>query len=165
MSRHASPENAGTFEDLISLLMEQQARIREFVTTMSPKPASLEAVPLARPLGETVNALRRQWKCEIHLEVYPSEAAVTAQRQLQLRLIVSEAVANAVKHGRATRVDLSVGIEGVVSLAVQDNGQVGQAQSTETPYSIVRRVQDAGGTCTFQRNDVGGLLTATIPEH
>lgn len=169
MSRSAAGENAATFDDLIALLMEQQARIREFVTTMGPKPASLEPTPLARPLGETVNALRRQWKCEIVLDVMPSGGAVTTQRQLQLRLIVSEAVANAVKHGRATRMHVKVSIEGTVRLEVQDNGQVatddpGAQTSVETPFSIVRRVQDAGGTCTFQRNDAGGLLTATIPE-
>lgn len=105
-----------------ALMLDQQRRIRQFVENARTVEA-LEQVPLPAVLAASVQTLRDQWGCDIHLIVEPTSFDVSSRFSSEVVQLISEATANAVRHGRATRIDLAVGQEaGHLQLEIADNG-------------------------------------------
>lgn len=127
------------------------------------------------PWDTVVCGLQALWGSVIDLTATASPAARAAlQRDPLCRTsiteIVTEAVSNAVRHGRATRVEITVEAEGedVVDLTISDNGTpnpewqrrgLGSALYDEASISwAIRRTED-GTTLTLQVPTTGAAET------
>jgi signal transduction histidine kinase len=82
-----------------------------------------EDFALANACEGVLAELSAYWRCETPLRVVPSDARVSAVVAKELWLILAEAIANAVKHGGATRVavDLEQTADALV-ISLSDNG-------------------------------------------
>lgn len=131
-------------------------------------PADLTPGSLAQlaTLAERMRAsgLQVDLQCSAALAHVPANVDTAAFR------IVQEAVTNVLRHAAATRVTISVAIEGqVLRVEISDNGQPGR---TALPWGtgiagMTERAHALGGTLTAQPRSGGGFaVQATLPiEH
>jgi signal transduction histidine kinase len=77
--------------------------------------------PLAGALADATADVAERGGADLYLEVDDGEPMSSPVREAVLR-IVQEGVANAVRHGEATRVDVAVSVNGDVRVCVADDG-------------------------------------------
>ncbi|AWM27942.1 signal transduction histidine kinase [Sinorhizobium fredii] len=146
------------------LLLEQQQCLRKFVEDSR----AAEGDSLAR-LGQTLPAflqlLKVRWNCDIGFSFGPAELVVPKWMLHEIMQLISEAAANAVRHGRATRLNLVVrGAEGSITLEITDDGSgVPQDAKPQKPFSLSQRVTELGGQLTICTTSPGFGLQITLP--
>src|SRR5439155_14312448 len=93
--------------DLVKLLLtKEQRRIREFVDEISPKAVAENHSILGRDLQRQLEETAQCWNCKTSFSVVPPDTAVPKPLAGQLSLMLAEAVANAVRHGGASNIDI-----------------------------------------------------------
>ena len=149
------------------ILFDQQRRIRRFVEEARSFPAPAFARPLEAQLRLLADALSRQWHCAVTVEVDPPGAELAAHALAGLCQIVSEATANAVRHGAATHVDVAVNLASDhVEVAIDDDGRGLPAIADGPPVrprSISERVADLGGGLTIRESGRGLSMIIRLP--
>ena len=104
-------EQAATRErlDVVrQLLNGEQRRIRDFMQKAPPR-AELETdVALGTSLQDFLAETAQHWNCTTSLTVEPAEATVPRALCDHLSFMLAEAVANAVRHGQASSVRVSI---------------------------------------------------------
>jgi signal transduction histidine kinase len=164
----APPEAVTAVEHAANLLASQQRRIREFVSRENPRPVR-EALSLKEAIDPILSELASLWHCEVPGRYHPENASLTAARLPQIRLILAEAVANAVRHGNASRVEVSIEVDAGLWIEVRDNGSESEAPDRAqgiahiTPFSLRQRVRDMGGGCNLTVGSEGGTLVVALP--
>lgn len=164
----APPEAVSAIEHAANVLASQQRRIREFVSRENPRPVR-EAMPLKDAIDPILAELASLWHCQIPGRYHPENASVTTARLPQIRLILAEAVANAVRHGNASRVEVSIEVDAGLWIEVRDNGSESEAPDRAqgvahiTPFSLRQRVRDMGGGCNLTVGSEGGTLVVALP--
>lgn len=151
-----------------AVLAGQQRRIREFIMDANPKPAR-SSVPLAQALQPILAELAGLWQCEITVQYQPERAVIASARLQQIRLILAEAVANAVRHAKATKIDVTIESDAGLWIEVRDNGvtdaasEDGRPSGQIAPFSLRQRVRDLGGGCNLTVGSDGGTLVVALP--
>ena len=135
-------------EELKRLLVEEQAEIRGFLLALrSERELGLaDAVAELRALAER---LSQQWSVDCHVSTDSNQGSIPIKLQLDLQQMLREVVANAVRHGRADRVDVGLAVENNrLQLRVEDNGAgfPDGDGATTGPWSLKERVERAHGT-------------------
>lgn len=148
-----------------ALIFDQQQRIREYVEDQRSIGSGADT-ELSQTLARCVHALEQKWDCLIDVAIEPPDIAVSRRISHEITQIVSEATANAVRHGRATRLRLSLSIteEGELDLDISDNG-AGAADDAELgkPMSLAARIAELGGQFSVSRATSGFGLKITLP--
>lgn len=94
--------------------------------------------------------LSQQWSVDCRITAGDDAASVPIRLQLDLQQLLREAVANAVRHGGATRIDVRLDVEeGQLTMQVRDNGSginLSNGASPVQPWSLRERVERAHGT-------------------
>ena len=142
---------------LASILVSQQRRVRTFVQSAGGRQArGLETVePSLRKLAAT---LESQWGCEVKVRVRPADLAVEAGLASSLLMLASEGIANAVRHGKAKRVDIEIQNSGsALNLHIKDDGEGmrGRPVGHVEPFSLGQRVKDMGGKVAVASQERG----------
>jgi signal transduction histidine kinase len=147
-----------------ALIFDQQQRVRQFVednrTIHKPNDTRLEEA-----LSGFVNLLREQWNCRIEVSFSPLDLTVPIGTAREIMQLISEAVANAVRHGRATRVSICVSETGNgLEMELTDNGSgaVNNAKS-QKPSSLSARVERLGGDLMVSRSSPGFGIHIDLP--
>lgn len=157
-----SGEDHTALHDVSAIIGNQQCRIREIVESSRAGPQSATAALLPILQDRTVE-LGNEWCCEISLSVTPPTLRVATWVLNEINQIISEATANAVRHGRATRLDVSVNsTEGSLAISIADNG-TGMSASTALPLSLSTRVSELGGLLDTQSGRTGLGLSIRLP--
>lgn len=136
-------------DELKRLLLEEQGEIRGFVLALRRgRDVELgESVVELRALAER---LSNQWSVDCRISAKDDEAAIPIRLHLDLQQMLREAVANAVRHGNADRIDVGLAVEeGRLELSVADNGRGfsnGDGGTFAEPWSLKERVERANGT-------------------
>jgi signal transduction histidine kinase len=171
--------SAKTRQDLSSiqqLLVNEQKRLREFVDGTDLR-IDNRSFALAKGCGHILADLSKYWDCEAPLNVMPADAEVPSNMAEHLSLILAEAIANAAKHGGATRV--LVGLErtaGALAISINDNGcgfrglagtYTFEALVCEGigPQFLRDRVADLGGELIVSTSPSGSRLQIRLPIH
>ncbi len=149
------------------LLANQQRRIRTFVEATNAA-ANAARQPLSEPLGTLLTTLERQWRCKLSMTITPPDLQLESSTIAEMFQIISEATANAVRHGHAGQVHIYIAANGVdlqirieddgSGLPIDDNGVV-----RIEPHSIRRRVSDLAGTLNLVCTTAGTQLSIRIP--
>jgi signal transduction histidine kinase len=155
------------------LLAKEQRRIREFVDEVFPKPGAEKGAILGRDLRQQVEETARFWNCTASLSVAPADAKVPQALAVQLSLMLSEAVANAARHGGASNIDVVMEkSEGNLVINVRDNGKGFDGRPSQDPYqqpvdigvaSLRERVRGLGGSLTVSTRPTGSELAIRFP--
>jgi signal transduction histidine kinase len=88
-----------------------------------PKSGSTIDMALGGELKQVLSETGRLWGCTTSLSMDPQDARVPAAMVSQLSLMITEAVSNAVRHGQASRVDVTIQKKDErLLIKVRDNG-------------------------------------------
>lgn len=161
------PKSAQPALSAVSALMaDQQRRIRLFVENERRGGMKAHSQPV-RALADNVRSLRKQWDCNLVLKLDPPDIDLPAPVCDAVSKLISEATANAVKHGRATQVDLMLTrAHDRLRLGIADNG-VGipdpAAFERSGPMSLRGRVDDLAGSLSITRFAPGLAMTIELP--
>jgi signal transduction histidine kinase len=142
------------------LLQAQQRRLRHFVN--DSRRARPPSHCLAEQLQAFVEPLGSQWNCDMRIDVRPPDLEVTDDIATELCLALSEATANAAKHGAADIVEIMVTRQGP-KLLVEISNDGAPCASYPKSTSLSRRVEDMGGAITMTDRTSGFALRMTIP--
>jgi signal transduction histidine kinase len=157
------------------LLAKEQRRIREFVDEIFPKPTAENYAILGRDLQRQLQETAQYWNCTASLSVIPPDTTVPRPLAGQLALMLAEAVANAVRHGGASNIEIVMEkAQGSLVINVRDNGKGFSGQPTEEARrellmadtgaaSVRERVCALGGSFTVSSSPAGVELTIRLP--
>jgi signal transduction histidine kinase len=159
------PEAQPALRSVSALMLDQQRRIRLYVENARTAEAQ-EQVPLPAALAASVQRLREQWGCDIHLIIEPNDFDVSSRFSSEVMQLISEATANAVRHGRASRIDLAVGSESRrLQLQIADNGSgiCKRDDGRKGSTSLNTRVAGLAGSLTITRYSPGLAMLIELP--
>ena len=113
----------------------------------------------------TNNDLSEYWGMSADIEEGAKGIVIPGRLAHELRQLLREAVANAVRHGGASRVAIALAEENaMLRLTVADNGTGFPADDRVTqPRSISERIATLGGTLEIETGNTGTALRFTIP--
>jgi signal transduction histidine kinase len=148
------------------LLQMEQRRVREFVDATHAMDRETVAIEMLR---SRVEDSARLWGCTVSLTLNPPSATVSRKKLNQLSLMLAESVANAVRHGEATKVDVMVTCrDSLLEIEVHDDGCgfTGVAATTaptevaeaELPRSLNTRLRELGGQLRAHTSISGTVL-------
>ncbi len=150
--------------DVNTLVFELQQRIRIYVEDQRSVGKYGEA-PLYQTLPGLIKLLQQQWDCQIEISLVPPNMDVPQSMLHEIMQLVSEATANAVRHGTATQVRIKlVRGDGELELEISDNGSgIGNDVEPKRPLSLSARVNELKGKLTFRRASPGLSIRIALP--
>jgi signal transduction histidine kinase len=135
-------------DTLKRLLIEEQGDLRGFVTALR-RDRELELQEAISELNNLVERLSRQWSVDCSIKANGRKASIPIRLQLDLQQLLREAVANAVRHGGAKRIEVALEVnDNRLLLEVADDGSGFPPSNGTTvePWSLKERVERANGS-------------------
>lgn len=164
-----------TIRTLRRALSQEQREVRLWIDraqpTAGPDQASLVLEPELRELGAQLSGY---WGVQVAARVTPERAEIPARLATDLGFLVREGVANAVRHGSATMVELIAHAEDDrLALEIDDNGRGfgfegaladGELQQGSAgPRSLFERTRQLGGKLSLVSSKRGAHIALSIP--
>jgi signal transduction histidine kinase len=153
-------------KELKRLLIEEQGEIRSFVSALR-QDRELELAEAVEELKTLARRLGQQWSVDCRVDASNDDASIPIRLQLDLQHLLREAVANAVRHGGASRIDVDVGVDqDQLRLQVKDNGSgflPANGASPVEPWSLKERVDRAHGSLSLFSEPGCTNLVITLP--
>ena len=156
---HRSQDLAERAREITKMIRQAVNHTRELAHGLSP--AELEVNGLIGALGELAGRTRNMFGIACRFQCRKFDLSLNPTVSIHLYRIAQEAVANAIKHGKASRVDIGLTQnQKRLVLGVKDNG-LGMPTHPRKRKGMGLRVMQyrAGviaGTLVFQRNAAGG---------
>jgi signal transduction histidine kinase len=161
----------------------EQRELRLFIDALKPELPRQGAGPVANGLEAERARLAAEWKTPISLRVEPADMALPPATEQEVRLMVREAVVNALKHAQPSRVAVDVEAhdavlrpgsrQASVSIVVSNDGRgfpfrgrYDHAQlvaSNAGPVSLRDRVHSLAGTLAIESMPTGSRVEITVP--
>jgi signal transduction histidine kinase len=162
-------------DNVRKLLVAEQQRIRAFVggrqSSVLPQQCNLHD-----EIKRKSEKLEHQWDCDVLLSDIPQDVTIPVELMRQIELLLAEATANAVQHGKASRINVAAGrVHDNVQLRIVDNGHglKGDLAGTYSqsqlaahgigPRSIAKRVEELGGSFSLSSSSKGVELCIEVP--
>jgi signal transduction histidine kinase len=175
-ARTTAPEGEQRDRELWALVEElvvYQQQLSGFIADLREPRATGGQLDLAAALNEIAAGIRRQWSVEVDVHGDPL-ACIPGLLGDEVAHLLREAAANAVRHGKATKLVLAGEIaDDCLLLTVRDNGsgfpEAGNfdhftlAQNGLGPRSILERVESFRGTVDLVSSDTGATVSILIP--
>jgi signal transduction histidine kinase len=162
----AGRESEADLQELKRLLIEEQGEIRSFVSALR-RDRGLEVAEAVEELRSLARRLGRQWSIDCHVDGVREGPPIPIRLQLDIEQLLREAVANAVRHGKASRVDVEIGVEqDQFRLEVTDNGSgflPMNGKSAIEPWSLKERVDRARGSLSLRSEPGCTNVLITLP--
>jgi signal transduction histidine kinase len=172
-----SAELAAQIAETRRVIATEQQRVRSFVedTRSETRKAVGEMVLLRDELSKRLRELSSQWGCHIDFVVHPQGTQTSPRTAHHVRHLVAEAVSNAARHGRASRIKIEIdAASDQIFLRIKDNGTgfqslegtfTGQELTRQStgPASILQRAMDLGGRLTLQTSSSGCEIRVEFP--
>jgi signal transduction histidine kinase len=131
-------------------LVEEQGEIRGFVMALR-RERELELTEAVAEIRALAERLSQQWSVECRVAARDDQAKVPIRLQLDIQQLVREAVANAVRHGQAKRIDIGLAVDrSHLQLSVADNGSGFAKPAASQPWSLKERVERASGSLRLE---------------
>jgi signal transduction histidine kinase len=165
----AGRDVAGDLHLLEQELVVEQRELRDFIGQLRQVAPAHGAATARDELLALLARLERQWRIECRLARCPEALSLSDTLRHAAQQLLREAVANAVRHGHASRVDVWVDTgENGVSLIVADNGggfdnDGCDSTAAQTPWSLNERVQELGGSLSLFSSPRGSRITIALP--
>ena len=157
-------------------LADEQRELRSFISAM--RPIRRDRPPARQVLNDELlllaERLARYWSITVSAEIAPAGLLVSDQVGYDIASIVREAVANAVRHGHAGNVAVTVTMaNGLVSIQIDDDGEDfgfhgaltddELARTDAEPRSLQERVGALGGRLGLSSGPDGASLAIEVP--
>jgi signal transduction histidine kinase len=147
------------------LLAKEQRRIREFVDEAHPKSISPSDIAAGDDLQQVVQETGQYWNCTTSFSLAPDNATMPQPLADQVSFMLAEAVANAARHGGASKVEVAMEkANGHLAINIRDNGSgFACLDKHEGPASIRERVRALGGVLDIANFPNGAELAIRVP--
>lgn len=162
--------------ELQRIVAAEHVDIRRFIEELKPSKPELPggAVSLGSSLGDLASRIQRQWGVEVRVAFEPDPLTLPEQTGEAVYLLAHEALVNAARHARATRIILAVlRTPDHLSLVISDDGQgFGFAgtrglkelvASGSGPASLRDRVAALNGNLTIESGPRGSRVQVELP--
>ncbi len=158
------PEVAQDLKVIEDLVIDQQRRIRRFVEKQRDFDAE-QPIDMAADLRRQADLLEKKWGVTVAFDWHGRSTHLPRNIVEEVIALFSEATANAVRHGAATRVALEARRVGsALELGVSDNGHgLGRTASGVGPVSLRSRAIQLGGSIALDDRPDGLRVTMVIP--
>lgn len=166
-SARSGREVEADLDELKRLFVEEQDEIRGFVMALRQH-RDLELAEAVSELRSLAGRLGQQWSVDCHVSSDGEDVPIPIRLQLDLQQLLREAVANAVRHGGADRIDVGLSVaSGKVELSVVDNGS-GFANGHDgeieaEPWSLKERVERAHGSLRLRSEPGSTNVMISLP--
>jgi signal transduction histidine kinase len=158
---------------MVEALGEEQRSLRRVINAMRRAP-DMAVSRLSSALDQLTSHLSRSWDASISANVEPPELTVSDGVEDNVVRITREAVANAVRHGGARKIEIEVRqADGRLDIAIGDDGRgfafQGRMADGELasyagrPRSLHDRIVGMGGTLTVTSGKAGAKLEISLP--
>lgn len=175
-----SPEAASVARDSLlgveRAIAAEQRELRGFIEGLKPLGgAPMAGGTLAAVLDELRVRLSLEWNTPVTVRVVPDDLTVPPASEGAIRLLVREAVVNALKHAAPTRVAIDVAaLPGArVQIVVANDGRGFRFQGRmeheefvatgQGPVSLRERLVSVGGSLAIESGAGGSRLEMTVP--
>lgn len=156
----------GELKELKNLLVDEQRDIRGFVNALR-RDSELPLADAVEELRVLAARLGQHWAVKCQVAAREREVPIPIRLQFDLHHLLREAVANAVRHGGADRIDVTLDVEGdVLRFDVLDNGRgfaVADGNSPAQPWSLRERVERANGSLFLVSEPGRTNVTINLP--
>jgi len=153
-------------DEMKRLFVEEQSEIRGYVAALR-QDRDLELAEAVAELRALADRLGHQWSVDCRVSAKGDEVPIPIRLQLDLQQLVREAVANAVRHGGADRIDVGLSVtRGQLELSVADNGSgfaCVKGDAAAEPRSLKERVERAHGSLRLQSVPGSTNLLISLP--
>jgi signal transduction histidine kinase len=154
-------------------LAAEQRGLRRFIDKLRGSASGgTGPVDIRRVVEDTAAVAARQWRVRCKVRCGMEDLVGTPQLEHELRHLLREAIANAVRHGKADTIGVALDRrDRELVLTVEDDGSGCPAardgaqatDGTTRPKSMHERVAALGGTVGLASTGDGSRLTVTIP--
>jgi signal transduction histidine kinase len=156
-------------------LATEQRELRLFIDELKPAAAApVHSGPIARRLEDMCARVSAEWKTPITLRVAPPELSLPATVDHAIRLMVHEAIVNALKHAHPSRVAVSVdAVDAELRVSIADDGRGfpfrGRLDhdrliaANAGPVSLRERVTALDGRMTIESTAAGSRVEFVVP--
>ena len=152
-------------QSIKAALKGEQTQVRAMIERLRRGESVLPESVVRSTIGPLLRDLATYWGIEAELE--PGSGGVTVPGWLahELRQLVREAVANAVRHGQARRVSVAIGeIENALQVTIADNGTgFDHLVPVRRPRSISERIAQLDGDLALESGAEGTTLRVSLP--
>jgi signal transduction histidine kinase len=157
------------------LIMSDQRELRRFVEELSPRRSGTAAkFDFRERLEDLRLRYQNQWGIRVIIDIERIDPNVSGFLGQETFRLISEAVTNSAKHGRASEVRVSVHTVGSeMHIEVSDNGSgfpfhgrltlEQMRQSGNGPTMLAGRVSSLNGNLTVDSTESGSVVTMTVP--
>ncbi|MBX3561052.1 MAG: hypothetical protein KF780_04480 [Sphingomonas sp.] len=151
-------------------LVAEQREMRMLIGQLRGCPPGA-ATDLRQSLKELAARMSRQWDVNCSVDHCSSEIETPVPVERECRQLVREAVANAVRHGRASSVAIEVeAVADTIRLVLTDNGSgfpgdghFAMDRHGKVPWSLSERVRALGGHMSLASGNTGSQITISLP--
>ncbi|MFC9550512.1 GAF domain-containing sensor histidine kinase [Rhodococcus sp. NPDC056960] len=167
-STHAVGDVPDGVRSIVATAVEQLDRtVREIRTTIFDLQATgvASATSLRRRLLDVIGDLTSQSPIAPNVQFSGAiDTLVPARIHPHAEAVLREALSNALRHARATTIDISVAADDDLTVTVADDG-IGIADGARRSGldNLDRRAEQCGGTCTVDAVDVGTVVSWRVP--
>jgi signal transduction histidine kinase len=174
----ASSSEPGFHDHLLAIeraLAIEQRELRLFIEDLKPSASPpADSGSLAQHLDAMARRLAAEWKVPIVMRVTPAEIAPPPAVMQDIRLMIHEAVVNALKHAHPSKVAVDVAArDGGLAILVRDDGRgfpvLGHfdhddlVRQNAGPASLRERVIARGGRITIDSTSSGSRIEVIVP--
>jgi signal transduction histidine kinase len=161
--------------ELLTQLGEEQTGLRRLIASLRNPDHPSDGEDASGWFEALGDRLARQWGIDCQLRLDPPALACPAPVRHEVEQLLREAVANAVRHGGAGRVEIEVAASSTdLELAISDDGRGFPAEGEFDfatlradrigPRSMVERVLSLGGGLALAtRRGAGSRIVVTLP--
>jgi signal transduction histidine kinase len=171
----ASSESGNVHARLLAIeraLAIEQRELRRFIDGLKPGAGNTDSGSLLEALTETSRRLTSEWRTAVTVRINPPDLTLPLDLERGVRLMIHEAVVNALRHAHPTRVTVGVdAVGGTLKITVADDGRgfafTGtldhEALASVGPASLRERVSALAGRMTISSGPVGSRIEVAVP--
>jgi signal transduction histidine kinase len=151
-------------QSIKAALRAEQAQVREMIERLRTGDSMLAETKVLSSIGPLLRDLSGYWGIAAEVDTASGDVAIPGWLAHELRQLLREAVANAVRHGGATKVTVAITEEDeILHMHIADNGTGFSDQGPHLPRSISERVAELGGALAVTSGRDGADLRLALP--
>lgn len=152
-------------------LIAEQREVRALIGQLRGGGMPGATTGLRQSLTELAERMSRQWDVDCRLDHCAFEIETPVPIERDCRQLVREAVANAVRHGKASSVAIELeAVDDSIRLVLTDNGSgfpgeghFATDRKGKAPWSLSERVRALGGHLVLASGHDGSQITISLP--
>jgi signal transduction histidine kinase len=162
ISRSSGSPAAEDLQELKQLMLLEQEDLRSSIGTLRKDKMSLEET--ASEAAALCNRLAKQWRVQCLWECGVTDALIPARLHMDVLNMIKEAVANAVRHGAASRIEIRFAASAKeVDLVIENDSGSASSKPAAAPWSIRERTAEIGGSVSIVAGESSTVLRIAVP--